>query len=143
MHSNRSPAAPRSSPTRLLVVAFALALAGEARAEPDAKHPRLFTVEEVVEIIRTGQGPVIIDARSPQEYRAGHIPTALNLPHMETWGRIDELQQYAERGIVYYCTKGGRAKVAADGLLVEGFPNVGVMVGHFQEWEQRGLPIER
>lgn len=142
------PRLPARSRAAALAALFALVLAHPALGDAPAYDwpkgsPRPFSIEEVIEIIRTGEGPVIIDARSGQEYRAGHVPTAFNVPHKETWGRIEEVRKFADRGIVYYCTKGVRAGIAADGLVLEGFPKVGTMTGHFLEWERRGLPLER
>lgn len=47
-----------------------------------------------------GQAPTIIDVRSPDEYRSGHLPGALNIP-------ADQLQDHladipADRPIVTY-----------------------------------------
>jgi len=133
---------------RALAAALALAFAGPAAAQeegPDGwgPRPRSFSVDEVIEIIRSGEGPVLIDARGPREYREGHIPTALNVPHKETWGRVEEFRRFADRGIVFYCMQGIRSRIAAEGLIGEGFPKIGVMRGHFEEWKRRGLPVER
>jgi rhodanese-related sulfurtransferase len=107
----------------------------------ESSELQLVTPMEVRRILASGGGPVIIDARGVGEYRRGHVPGALNFPHKETWGRIDELRRYEERGIVYYCIKGGRAKIAANGLLVEGFRKVGLMTGHLHMWQELGYPL--
>lgn len=138
----------RGSARSLAATALALALAGPTAAqEEDADgwgpRPRSFSVDEVIEIIRSGEGPVLIDARSHGEYLEGHIPTALNVPHKETWGRVEELRRFADRGIVFYCVKGIRSRIAAEGLIGEGFPKVGMMRGHLEEWERRELPLVR
>lgn len=149
----RSTRAPAPGPARirprgvLAAALAALALAASAPAREagadawDGPKPRRFSVGEVIEIIRRGEGPVIIDSRSHGEYLEGHIPTALNVPHKETWGRIDELRRFADRGIVFYCVKGVRSRIAAEGLLLEGFPKIGVMQGHLEEWKRRELPL--
>lgn len=104
---------------------------------------RTFSQQEIREIANLEGGPILVDARSAREHAEGHIPgTDLNIPHKETWGRIGEVEPYRERGIIYYCTKGGRAKIAADGLLLEGFRKVGVVNGHFSGWTAAGLPVE-
>jgi rhodanese-related sulfurtransferase len=97
---------------------------------------------EVLKAVRTGEGPVIIDARGANEYASGHIPGAINVPYKETWGRLEELRGYQERGIVFYCAEGVRAKIAGDALLVEGFRRVGTLDGSLRAWKQAGLPVE-
>lgn len=106
--------------------------------------PRLQRVHpvEVLKAVRTGEGPVIIDARGANEYASGHIPGAINVPYKETWGRLEELRGYQERGIVFYCAEGVRAKIAGDALLVEGFSRVGTLEGSLRAWKQAGLPVE-
>jgi rhodanese-related sulfurtransferase len=130
------------SSLRALAALLAVCLLAATASGEDAPAPfelgesdRLQTVstEVVMQIVTSGEGPVIIDARGPVEYDNGHVPGALNVPHKETWGRIEELRKYEEdRGIIYYCVKGGRAKIAGKGLLVEGFRK-----------EAEGRPVER
>lgn len=134
-------------PERLALAAFLalLLLAAPASSGTSALREsselQLVTPMQVRRLLAEGVGPVIIDARSEGEYRQGHVPGALNVPHKETWGRIEELRQFEERGIVYYCVKGGRAKIAANGLLVEGFRKVGLMTGHLHMWQELGYPL--
>jgi rhodanese-related sulfurtransferase len=129
--------------TLLALVLLAAPAAFGASSLRESSELQLVTPMEVRRILASGEGPVVIDARSAGEYSQGHVPGALNFPHKETWGRIDELRQYEERGIIYYCTKGGRAKIAANGLLVEGFRKVGLMTGHVHAWQELGYPLAR
>jgi len=141
---------PRRSLYGLAALLAAALLAADAWGEDasfalvESDRLQRVSTEEVMQIVSSGEGPVIIDARGPAEYDSGHVPGALNVPHKETWGRIKELRKYEEdRGIIYYCVKGGRAKIAGKGLLVEGFRKVGVMEGHFRRWEAEGRPVVR
>ena len=122
----------------LALVLLAVPAAIGASELRESNELQLMTPREVRQILASGDGPVVIDARSAGEYAQGHVPGALNVPHKETWGRIQELRHYEDRGIIYYCTKGGRAKIAGNGLLVEGFRKVGLMSGHFHVWQQLG-----
>jgi rhodanese-related sulfurtransferase len=47
-----------------------------------------------------GEGPVVIDVRSEEEYAAGHIPGALHIPASELGSRLDEIP--AGRPVVPY-----------------------------------------
>ena len=125
---------------------FAVSAAGEDAPFQLGESNRLQSVstEVVQEIVESGKGPVIIDARGATEFEQGHIPGAVNVPHKETWGRIEELRKYEEdQGMIFYCVKGGRAKIAGKGLLKEGFRKVGVMGGHIRKWEAEGRLLER
>ena len=46
------------------------------------------TIEEFNEKMK--QGAIAIDVRSPQEYKEGHIPGAINIPEYEIRKRIQE-----------------------------------------------------
>jgi rhodanese-related sulfurtransferase len=66
----------------------------------------------------------IVDVRTPEEFRAGHIKGALNIPHTEIRQRVGELGNDFAAPIVVYCGKGGRADTAQRILTEEGFTNV-------------------
>ncbi len=63
------------------------------------------------------QGWRVLDVRTPEEFGAGHVPGAVNVPVDELRGRLDELRE--ERWIVN-CQVGKRAHVAAQLLAVHG-----------------------
>jgi rhodanese-related sulfurtransferase len=84
---------------------------------------------------------VLIDARSPAAYAAGHIPGAINYPHR---GLTEEaLDELPDGPIVVYCwgpgcnaaTKAG-AKIAARGRDVK------EMIGGFEYYVREGYPVE-
>jgi rhodanese-related sulfurtransferase len=140
----------RRSPSVLVVLLGSALLAGSAAGDEapfrlrESDHLQNVSTAQVQRIIESGEGPVIIDARGPGEFERGHLPGALNVPHKETWGRIEELRKYEEdQGIIYYCVMGGRAKIAGKGLLKEGFRKVGVMGGHLRKWKAEGRPLEQ
>jgi rhodanese-related sulfurtransferase len=41
----------------------------------------------------TGAPPLIIDVRGPEEYEAGHVPRAVNIPLGELAERLEEMQE--------------------------------------------------
>jgi NADPH-dependent 2,4-dienoyl-CoA reductase/sulfur reductase-like enzyme/rhodanese-related sulfurtransferase len=69
--------------------------------------------------------PLLLDVRTPQEYAAGHIPGATNLPLDELRPRLAELPR--QRDIAVYCQVGQRGYLATRILRQAGFraANVG------------------
>lgn len=65
-------------------------------------------------------GAVLIDVRSPQEYRMGHIPGSRNVP-LETVARWTAEK---DTPVYVYCQSGGRSRRAAKILRKNGFTNV-------------------
>jgi len=65
-------------------------------------------------------GALLLDVRSPAEFREAHLPNALNVPVQELPGRLGELAP-ATRPIVVYCRSGGRSAQATTLLRQAGF----------------------
>lgn len=94
---------------------------------------------------------VLIDVREPDEYAAGHLPGAVNLPrgvlefriqaHPAVAGRTAAAPVRLEHPIVLYCLTGGRAALAAASLQRLGFTRVSSLAGGIAAWKQAGKPI--
>ena len=73
-------------------------------------------------------GAVVIDVRSGEEYAAGHVPRATNIPVDELAGRLAEVKQLAggdlQKPVVVYCASGHRAAKAQQVLDGAGFAQV-------------------
>ena len=66
-------------------------------------------------------GALLLDVRTPQEYRAGHIEGAINLPVQQLSLRIDELRDWRDQDIIIYCQSGARSREATALLRRAGF----------------------
>jgi phage shock protein E len=73
-------------------------------------------------------GAVVLDVRSPDEYREGHLPTATNVPVDEVSTRLSEVDQLTRgdknKPIVVYCAAGKRAAKAKQTLESAGYAHV-------------------
>jgi rhodanese-related sulfurtransferase len=93
----------------------------------------------------------LIDVREPEEYVAGHLPGAINLPRGVLEFRIETHPALAgaanpacadrARPLVAYCLSGGRSALAADSLQQLGFGKVRSLAGGFEAWRAAGLPV--
>lgn len=72
--------------------------------------------------------PLVLDVRSPQEYAAGCIPGAVNIPIDELRSRLGELP--VGRAIAAYCQVGQRGYLATRILCQAGFSAVNVSGGY-------------
>ncbi len=84
----------------------------------------------------------LIDVRSGDEWRAGHIDGALNVPVTQLGSRIAALRLDGTRPIVAMCRSGGRSKVAVRLLQRHGFGNACELQGGMRAWKRAGLPLE-
>lgn len=76
-----------------------------------------------------------IDVRTAEEYAAGHVPQAINIPYEEIGDRIGELQLAPDQPIYLYCKSGRRAGVAKDTLMQSGYTRV-INLGGLEDAQQ-------
>lgn len=65
-----------------------------------------------------------IDVRSPEEYAAGHLAGAVNIPHREIANRIADIAPDRHTRLKLYCRRGVRAETAKFSLEALGYQNV-------------------
>jgi hydroxyacylglutathione hydrolase len=90
---------------------------------------------------------VFVDARSPEEYRAGHIPGALLLTlddfeeTVATWRNLIP----SETLLIAYCSGEGceSSREVAALLAEEGYTRVKVFFGGWEHWTGAGYPVEK
>jgi rhodanese-related sulfurtransferase len=58
------------------------------------------------------KGALLLDVRTPEEFRDRHLDGAVNIPVQELAGRVSELGA-KERPVVVYCRSGARSASAA------------------------------
>lgn len=80
------------------------------------------TIEELKN--KVAQGAILIDVRSNQEYREGHLQGAVNIPDFEITNRIQREVPKKNQLIVLYCQYGGRSKTASTMMKKMGYTNV-------------------
>jgi rhodanese-related sulfurtransferase len=125
---------------RALFVAGALALLA---ACGDGAGAPAISGEELESRIEQGDAPLVVDVRTPEEYAAGHVPGALNIPSTQLAGRVGELGlESRDREIVLYCERGGRAEEAAATLARAGFGTVRHLEGDMSAWREAGRPCD-
>jgi NADPH-dependent 2,4-dienoyl-CoA reductase/sulfur reductase-like enzyme/rhodanese-related sulfurtransferase len=67
---------------------------------------------------------LIIDVRTPEEFKGGAFPEAINIPLDNLMERLDELGENLSREIIVYCASGGRSAYAQRMLIQTGYVNV-------------------
>lgn len=85
---------------------------------------------------------LILDVRSADEYRGGHVPGSRNIPHDQVGAHIAELKKY--KHIYVHCQAGGRAGRASEALMNAGLTNVVcISSSGMGEWINMGYPVEK
>ena len=82
------------------------------------------TMSEGLARMKSDENYILLDVRRADEFEAGHIPGAVNLPNEEIGTEeIPSLPDKAQT-IYIYCRSGNRSKQAADKLLALGYTNL-------------------
>ena len=134
------------------------------RFEPQMRtaqpNPELFRTLEWLQKYLDSPEPVqVLDARAPQQYQAGHIPTAQNLFLREmlrseggysVWRSPDEIRDTVRqlgidpaRPLVVYCNSGREASQLWFTLRALLGIEAQVYDGSWVEWSALGLPSEK
>lgn len=92
------------------------------------------TVTQLAEI----SGVPLVDVREKDEYAAGHIPGAVNIPMSEIGARLDELPAEAFHVV---CQLGGRSARVVEALEARGY-DVTNVEGGTGEWVAQGREVE-
>jgi len=84
---------------------------------------------------------MIIDVRSEDEYKQGHLANAVNLLYTSP-DFTEIMQQHGkEKTYLFYCLFGGRSMNAMQKLLPLGFKNVYNLDGGIEEWKEAGFEV--
>ncbi|QCD53147.1 MULTISPECIES: rhodanese-like domain-containing protein [unclassified Campylobacter] len=67
---------------------------------------------------------LVIDVRSADEYKAGHLKHAINIPFDQVANRLSELDGYQNKDIVVYCNTGNKSGKVEKQLKEKGFTKV-------------------
>jgi len=120
--------------------------AAEVAAPPvtEGALPVPVMLDEVRELL--GEGALAVDARTPEAYREGHLPGAVNLPLADAEHLLAAFAARNEvsRTLVVYCNGYGCPDSFDLAVLLQAhrFVEVRVFEGGFPAWRDAGLPVE-
>ena len=82
------------------------------------------TPEEAKSIMDSDAEYILIDARTDEEFAAGHIAGAIMIPEYEIADRAESELPDKDALILVYCRSGRRSKIASEELAKLGYTNV-------------------
>ena len=80
-------------------------------------------INQGVQEYKNAAGAVLLDVRSPQEYREGHIPGSQNVP-LQQLDKVEEVTENKDTVLYVYCRSGARSRQAVSLLQAMGYTNV-------------------
>ena len=85
----------------------------------------------------------VIDVRETEEFAAGHLPDARNVPLAKLADRINEIERFKDKPVIVCCASGVRAGKACGELEKLGFAKVHNLAGGIGAWVGAGYPIRK
>ena len=79
-------------------------------------------VNQGVAEFRNAPDALLLDVRSPEEYREGHIPGSQNLP-LQFLDKLSAVVENKEKELFVYCRSGARSRQAVEILKRMGYSN--------------------
>lgn len=122
----------------VFVMVFAMLISGctasqESGTDTDATGVIMINAEDAKARLDSEEGIILVDVRTPEEFRDGHIPEAILLP-------VDEIAANAETVIpdkaatyFIYCRSGNRSATASSQLVELGYQNI-YDLGGINDW---------
>lgn len=87
-------------------------------------------------------GTYFLDLREEREYRAGHVPGAINVPRGWLEFRIEQIVPEHDADVVLYCRSGDRSSLGTLTLGSMGYVNAVNMEGGWLAWDKADYPVQ-
>lgn len=117
-----------------VVSGLMLALPTLRKGRPGAS----ISTTEAIQMVNQRQA-VWVDVRSPEQFQAGHIVQARNLPLADLEQKAGSLPK--NKPLVIICDQGRDSARAAAKLRAQGFSEVAPMEGGMRAWATAGMPV--
>ncbi len=86
---------------------------------------------------------VIVDVSETEEFAAGHIGGAKNIPVNDIETRLEGAVKNKALPLILVCSSGARASRVAAVAKKLGYGNTQVLAGGLKAWKEANLPIEK
>jgi hydroxyacylglutathione hydrolase len=107
-------------------------------ARLETSFPMLST-ESLWQQIKAKQAPYVIDVRTAEEWKKGHIAEAHHLELNQLKQNLDQIPK--DQSLAVICASGARASLAASLLKQQGWLDIRNIQGGMQGWEKAGYPM--
>lgn len=138
--ARRIPAARRP----LVRAVFCAVFCALLYAWPCAAQAKDISAREAAALLQSPPaGLLILDVRTPGEFRQGHLPGARNMDFFGGRFDLDAAALPKDHPVLLYCRTGQRSAGAAEALEQAGVKNILHMNQGIEAWEKAGLPLEK
>ncbi|MDO4745534.1 MAG: rhodanese-like domain-containing protein [Bacillota bacterium] len=85
-------------------------------------------INQGIEEYKNNAGAVLLDVRTVEEYREGHIPNSKNVP-LQNIAKVKSVVSGKDVPLYVYCYSGSRSRQAVNALKSMGYSNVNDLGG--------------
>ena len=100
------------------------------------------TAQGAVQLINRERA-VVVDVREPEEYAAGHVTGAKNVPLNQLDEKLAAAVKNKSVPLLLICATGGRAQRAVAMAKKLGYEQAQAVAGGLKSWKEANLPIEK
>ena len=86
---------------------------------------------------------VVLDVSEAEEFAAGHVGGARNVPVGQLEKRLPEVVKNKTVPLILVCATGGRANRALAVAKKLGYDKAQVLAGGLKSWKEANLPVEK
>lgn len=126
----------------VLFLALSLFALGAADQPSGSKAYKNASVEEF-DALRADKNSVVLDVRTAREFKAGHIPGAVNMDVNSP----DFAKQIAaldkDKTYLVHCASGRRSLTACRAMTKDSFKHLVNLEEGFNAWAKAGKPVEK
>jgi rhodanese-related sulfurtransferase len=83
----------------------------------------------------------VLDLRSEEAFKAGHLPGAKHVLSNEITAKIEKLKLDRKNPLILVCETGASSRKAISEVQKLGFTEVGALDGGVQAWQAAALPL--
>lgn len=103
------------------------------------RRHREVVAPDLAQMLEAGEA-MVVDVREPDEFAAGHIPGAVNMPLSDF--HPSQLPEAGDKVLVLNCVGGKRSAMALDKCAAAQAVVDTHLAGGFGAWQEAGLPVE-
>jgi phage shock protein E len=109
----------------------------------EASDIRKMSQQQLLSLQHAAKAPefIVLDVRSDEEFKAGHIKEALNISHDTIEQHLGTLSDYKNKTVIVHCRSGRRAQAAEAILQSNGFTQLRHLEGDYKAWVAADLPL--
>ena len=100
------------------------------------------SAEDAVQLINR-QRAVVVDVRAPEEFAAGHVSGARNVPLDQLEAKLAGTVKNKALPLLIVCATGTRAQRAVALARKLGYEQAQVLAGGLKSWKAANLPMEK